>query len=412
MDMQKLIGWLGALVAISVMLGCDAGRTGPGKNGTEPVSSAASFSFRDAVIWEGFPDRLTTSISIRNKTEQKITQAYISASGAASFGGVQVLSESRPIKVGETYTSRFSSTANTAEGKSVSITLVAVVLEDGTMYGDGDVVHPFGYIPSPTLDDINSLSVGILREVVTPELLDAMTPEVRARYDERMAEEPVENVVLPSPQAARSTEPGGAAEPPSSRRPAALVSSISVCEEDLWGPDDLQVLHAEYGAGDATVDVTERVRDLVAGGLHGISVRSDTLGVPDPAVGELKTLTITLSIDGREDTWEGEEKSAIVLGRPGQVERLIGTVFPAIEVGDTRIVAAWYGAEDGWADVMYELHEMADRGSGSGFTFRCGAPFGDPKPNVVKVLRLYIERDGERLVAEFPERHEVRLPLE
>jgi hypothetical protein len=61
------------------------------------------------------------------------------------------------------------------------------------------------------------------------------------------------------------------------------------------------------GAAPRRVDVTDRVRDLVRGG-GSIRITNETMGVGDPAPGEVKYLRIHASRDGRGQDFEFREK--------------------------------------------------------------------------------------------------------
>lgn len=69
---------------------------------------------------------------------------------------------------------------------------------------------------------------------------------------------------------------------------------------DNYGNRGLQIVRAEYGVGDRTVDVTNRLNSLIQNGQLNFQVSNQIMG-GDPFPGERKTLTITYTYDGRTD---------------------------------------------------------------------------------------------------------------
>src|SRR5213592_4779894 len=67
-----------------------------------------------------------------------------------------------------------------------------------------------------------------------------------------------------------------------------LFSSIVHAQD---GPQSLQIIQATYGAGDAQMDVTQKVQAAIASGQSDFRADSSFFG-KDPAFGKVKTLSV------------------------------------------------------------------------------------------------------------------------
>jgi len=90
----------------------------------------------------------------------------------------------------------------------------------------------------------------------------------------------------------------------------------------------LEVLKAEYGAGDKWKDVTETVRGAVHGETLSIEANNDKFG--DPAEGVEKTLRATLRLDGKTFSVRAEENSTLSAGR-SSMDKQEPAQFPGLQ---------------------------------------------------------------------------------
>jgi hypothetical protein len=80
----------------------------------------------------------------------------------------------------------------------------------------------------------------------------------------------------------------------------------------------LQILRADYGAGNRFMDVTTRLNSRIQGGQLSLQVTNDNMG-GDPAVGKDKTLTVRYAYNGQADQ---------VVVREGDYLKLSGDAWP------------------------------------------------------------------------------------
>jgi len=78
-------------------------------------------------------------------------------------------------------------------------------------------------------------------------------------------------------------------------------------------PARLEIKQAVYGAGDRTVDVTDRLRAMIRANTLSVEASNSLAG--DPAQGVVKQLRITYTIGGEEKTAVVPEKESIELGQ-------------------------------------------------------------------------------------------------
>lgn len=165
----------------------------------------------------------------------------------------------------------------------------------------------------------------------------------------------------------------------------------------------LTIQKATYGTGTATVDVTGAVSKKVKDGVLNFTVSPTSLGIEDPAPGQLKTLDIAYTInDGRKNEMMKKDNDLVWIDAP-----------PAREASGLQIVKAEYGYTGNFTDVTDALQNLM-KSDGSidvkvGFK-ELGLP--DPNPNKQKQLQVEYTingapsinslTDGERLKLSAP----------
>ncbi len=99
------------------------------------------------------------------------------------------------------------------------------------------------------------------------------------------------------------------------RRPAPsrhFVSVVRDSQADQVKLPDVTVKSARYETEDGRgVDVTDKVRDMVKGGLYEIPASNSAYG--DPVVNVVKHLTVTYTLDGKDFTKTAAENGAVVI---------------------------------------------------------------------------------------------------
>ncbi|HEV2616258.1 MAG TPA: DUF3395 domain-containing protein [Candidatus Acidoferrales bacterium] len=176
-----------------------------------------------------------------------------------------------------------------------------------------------------------------------------------------------------------------------------------------------RLIRAEYGAGNAWVDVTDRVRSLIGGDVLRIRVDNATLGV-DPAIGANKTLRLRVRDDaGHERTLEFREKEAVELSlSAGEREHEHDGDHDRDrdrDRGRLHITRASYGAHGRTLDVTDLLNSHIERG-------RLSVPVnnytmgGDPARNTPKALRVWYRYDGAEAQARVEEGGTLNIPTD
>ena len=74
---------------------------------------------------------------------------------------------------------------------------------------------------------------------------------------------------------------------------------------------ELEIISAEYGAGDKKVNVAEKVRAMVDKGTKKIAATNELFS--DPAPGDTKNLTIKYKLGGKEGTVSASENESLDL---------------------------------------------------------------------------------------------------
>jgi hypothetical protein len=145
----------------------------------------------------------------------------------------------------------------------------------------------------------------------------------------------------------------------------------------------VELLRAEYGAGDSWVDVTARVRALVRENYLNLRVDNEALG-GDPAPGTPKTLRMQVRDEwGRVSMLSYREKDVIGMAiRTGQPSR-----------DALRITRAQYGAGGRFLDVTDRLNSLM-QGNQISLRVNNGTMGGDPAHDARKVLTVWYSYYG------------------
>lgn len=142
---------------------------------------------------------------------------------------------------------------------------------------------------------------------------------------------------------------------------------------------------AVYGAGSSVIDVSTAVTTRLTDGTLRIPVSTSALGVDDPAPDQLKTLTLTYSINGgRANTQSENDGGVINISAP-----------PARLATGLQITKAEYGYDGNWTDVTEAVRDkVSDDGEIKlkvGFKV-LGIP--DPNPNQQKTFKVRYDLNG------------------
>jgi hypothetical protein len=148
----------------------------------------------------------------------------------------------------------------------------------------------------------------------------------------------------------------------------------------------ISVVQASYGVGTTTTDVTNTVASLVKDGSLKFTVSPATLNVTDPAPGQLKTLTLTYTINGgSNNTSTTTDSNVVSIDAP-----------PATVASGLQITKAEYGYPGNFTDVTDSLQNQVSNGSINitvGFK-SVGIP--DPNPNKQKELKVEYTLNGKK----------------
>jgi hypothetical protein len=148
----------------------------------------------------------------------------------------------------------------------------------------------------------------------------------------------------------------------------------------------ISIVQASYGVGTTTTDVTNTVASLVKDGSLKFTVSPATLNVTDPAPGQLKTLTLTYTINGgSNNTSTTTDSNVVSIDAP-----------PATVASGLQITKAEYGYPGNFTDVTDSLQNQVSNGSINitvGFK-SVGIP--DPNPNKQKELKVEYTLNGKK----------------
>lgn len=213
-----------------------------------------------------------------------------------------------------------------------------------------------------------------------------------------------------------SVEAEPSEESPVAEQIVAEAPKEEVPEEEavqLFGPSDIEVVSATFGTQGKHAEVAEAMREKLKtpDGWCGMLIIPTDFGIADPSPGWRKNLRMTLKIGGVERQFSPRNRTSLVIGAPGQYHGIVGTTAQPVEIGDMRVLAAWFGTEGHWIDVMPQLRAAVsdgrvDAGDAMGLVGK------DPAPTSAKELRVYYERGGEQGIEVFSQNQAVVLPIE
>lgn len=148
----------------------------------------------------------------------------------------------------------------------------------------------------------------------------------------------------------------------------------------------IAISKASYGVGSQTVDVTKGVSSHIQEGKLNLVVEPSALNVEDPSPGQLKTLTVTYSINGGSSMTISEKDGNVV-----------SINAPAAQVASgLQIQKAEYGYVGNFTDVTDAVQNYISNGSIDivvGFK-QVGIP--DPNPNKQKSLVVDYSINGAK----------------
>jgi hypothetical protein len=141
----------------------------------------------------------------------------------------------------------------------------------------------------------------------------------------------------------------------------------------------IKISKAIYGSGSSTVDVTKTVMSNIKDGNLSLVVSPDSLGVQDPAPGQLKTLTVNYTINnGSAMTDAVKDNEVLMISAP-----------PERTASGLQITKAQYGYSGNFTDVTDALQNQISNGS---INIKVGpSTMGIPDPNPNKQKTLEVE---------------------
>ena len=146
----------------------------------------------------------------------------------------------------------------------------------------------------------------------------------------------------------------------------------------------IKVLKASYGIGSSKVDVTSEVSTHIKDGSLNLVVTTDSLGIPDPAPGQLKTLDVSYSINnGKANTQSLKDNELLIVNAP-----------PEREATGLQIVKAEYGYAGNFTDVTNAVQNHLRNGSINIKVSPKTMGIPDPNPNKQKSLQLEYTLNG------------------
>lgn len=149
----------------------------------------------------------------------------------------------------------------------------------------------------------------------------------------------------------------------------------------------LKIQSAKYGVGiTKTLDVTGAVSAQIRDGKLNFVVSPAALNVDDPAVGQVKTLTVTYSINGGTSN-----TASAVDGEPIDVSGP-----PARVASGLQIVKAQYGYDKNYQDVTSAVRTYLNEGSIDIKVSPQTMGVPDPNPQKVKYLKVDIKINGDK----------------
>jgi hypothetical protein len=148
----------------------------------------------------------------------------------------------------------------------------------------------------------------------------------------------------------------------------------------------ISIVRAVYGTSTASTDVTKVVASLVTDGSLKFTVTPNALNVTDPAPGQLKTLTITYTINGGTNNISTTTDSNVVsIDAP-----------PETVASGLQITKAEYGYPGNFTDVTDSIQNQATNGEIDIKISPSSVGIPDPNPNKQKELRVEYTINGKK----------------
>ena len=149
----------------------------------------------------------------------------------------------------------------------------------------------------------------------------------------------------------------------------------------------LKIQSAKYGVGTInSLDVTGAVSAQIQDGKLNFVVAPAALNVDDPAVGQVKTLTVTYSINGG-----ASNTTSAVDGEPISID-----APPARVASGLHSVKAQYGYDTNYQDVTSAVRSYLKDGSIDVTVSPQTMGIPDPNPQKVKYLKVDIKINGDK----------------
>jgi len=146
----------------------------------------------------------------------------------------------------------------------------------------------------------------------------------------------------------------------------------------------ITISKALYGLGSQTVDVSRAVTSHIQDGKLNLVVSPDALHVQDPAPGQVKTLTVTYTINGGSTNTVAEKDGGSVnINAP-----------PAMVADGLKIVKADYGYAGNFTDVTDSLQSQILNGTINITVSPKAVGIPDPNPAKQKTLQVQYTING------------------
>jgi len=148
----------------------------------------------------------------------------------------------------------------------------------------------------------------------------------------------------------------------------------------------ISIKKATYGVGSTTVDATAGVTSQDKDGIINFSVSASSLGVEDPAPGQVKTLNVSYTINnGNVNTSSVKDGNALYIDAP-----------PARTANGLQITKAQYGYAGNYADVTNAVQDQVSNGSINMTVGYKAVGIPDPNPNKPKDLQVEYTINGAK----------------
>ncbi len=166
--------------------------------------------------------------------------------------------------------------------------------------------------------------------------------------------------------------------------PTILASMLTLLSISAFS-GEIKITEAIYGAGDKTVNVTEKVKQLaLAFGENPdfiVITANNSLAPKDPAHGIAKTLVIKYTDSGIEKSKSIAEKQTGYIGSDINLTK------------EFSLLKAYYGGKDKWKDVTALVEKLLQKQGNQEISN--AAMGGDPIHGVAKNLYIYYSKDNK-----------------